>query len=142
LDTSQEFKTTLRSLSQTTNISAAVYTNKTKDEYINPSNFKRTKLTLEAQSTSCRNEDPIDADRVQFTFNEKPSNRINCAEATEEHMLYVICRHSSAATAYLHHIGNELIKENKSSQSNENRHPEQVTDQDQLGAESTENKSQ
>ena len=140
LDTSEEFRTSLQALPPTTNVSAAVYTTKTKDEYIHPRSFKRIKLTLEAQPTSSTNEsqgNAAGAERVRFSFNEKPSTRMNCSDAKEEHMLYVICRHSSAATAYLHHLGNELIRREETLQTGESTNPEQVTDHEYIGIEPT-----
>lgn len=140
LDRSETFKTTFESLSPTTNVSAVVYTTKCKDEYIHPTNFKRIKLTLEAPPKNCTSNDrdnPINATTVQFTFNENSSNRINCRGVKEEHMLYVICQHSSAATAYLHHIGNELFEKSKPSQMNDGKNSEQVTDDEKIGTEST-----
>lgn len=138
LDTSQEFNTSLQALPPTTNISAAVYTAKTKDEYVHPRSFKRLKLTLETQptsSTTVNQGNATDAERIRFTFNEKPSHRMNCSDAKEEHMLYVICQHSSAATAYLHHLGNELIKREETSKKDEETSAEQVADHDQIAVE-------
>ncbi|CAF5053072.1 unnamed protein product, partial [Rotaria sp. Silwood1] len=45
---------------------------------------------------------------AQFNVNSKPTRRTNHLDENEEHMLYVICRHASAATAYLHCIGKML----------------------------------
>jgi hypothetical protein len=140
LHDSEEFKSALQSLPSTANASAAVYTTKCKDDYINSRDFKRIKLTLEAQSTGSTADGQANSsgnERVQFIFNKKPSNRTNCAEVNEEHMLYVVCEHTSAATAYLHHIGNELVRNYAPPQTNEDRHLEQVTDHEQIGTEST-----
>jgi hypothetical protein len=55
LDKSTEFNSTLESLSSTTNIYKKVYTTKNKDEYINPMDFKKVKLTFNKKLTNRTN---------------------------------------------------------------------------------------
>lgn len=136
LHESEQFRAALQSRSTAENISAAVYTTKSKDDYINPTDFRRNKLTLGARiesHTDSNQSDPTTNTTVNFTFNEKSSDRINSAGRKEEHMLYVICQHSSAATAYLHHIGNRLVKEYELPRTIENKKCEQVTDDEKSG---------
>jgi hypothetical protein len=141
LDTSTEFDSTLKSLPSTTNISATVYTATNKDVYINPMHFKKVKLTLDGKLTNRKNEDehsnPIGSKKIKLTFNEKPTNRTNCSNVKEEHMLYVICRHASAATAYLHYIGNQLVKMYQQSEMNDDKNPEEDTGLERMGMEPT-----
>ncbi|CAF3888310.1 unnamed protein product, partial [Rotaria sp. Silwood1] len=50
---------------------------------------------------------------AEFKVNSKPARRTNDLDEDEEHMLYVICRHASAATAYLHYIGRQIANNKK-----------------------------
>jgi hypothetical protein len=104
-------------------------------------NFKKVKLTLDGKPTNRKNEDehsnPIGAHKMKFTFNEKPSNRTNCSNVKEEHMLYVICRHASAATAYLHYIGNQLVEMYQPPETNDDKNPEQDTGVERMVMEPT-----
>jgi hypothetical protein len=52
-------------------------------------------------------------------------------------MLYVICRHASAATAYLHYIGNQLVKMYQQSEMNDDKNPEEDTGLERMGMEPT-----
>ena len=45
---------------------------------------------------------------AEIKVNSKPARRTNDLNEDEKHMLYVICRHASAATAYLHCIGRQI----------------------------------
>jgi hypothetical protein len=76
--------------------SIAVFTTKNKDEYV----------------------DIASTDTCRVVINENPTKRTNYHNVDEEHVLYVICRHASAATAYLHYIGSEIINQNQQTSPN------------------------
>ncbi|CAF4284018.1 unnamed protein product [Rotaria sp. Silwood2] len=139
LHTSNNFSNSLQSLPPTTDISARVHTTKNKDHYIDSNTYKKVKLALSEKPVNYKKKhEHIDSEnhkKIKLTFNETSTNRTNCSNVKEEHMLYVICRHASAATAYLHYIGNKFI-EKLSSNMNDEKAPEQVQDVDQTGQQS------
>jgi hypothetical protein len=81
--------------------SITVFTTKNKDEYVDSAKPERRRLVI----------------------NEKPTQRTNYHGVQEEHVLYVICRHASAATAYLHYIGSEIANQNQQTFPNLNTQP-------------------
>jgi hypothetical protein len=78
------------------NIAVKMFTTKNKDQY-------------------------IDSKNERLTINNNPSERTNYLDYNmpqQQHLLYVVCRHASAATAYLHYIGNKLGLEKRQQDSN------------------------
>jgi hypothetical protein len=74
----------------------------------------RKKSPMKVTIYTTRNkEDFIDTaiyENIEFNINVRPDQRTRNPDIQnqEEHLFYVLCRHASAATAYLHHIVNEL----------------------------------
>jgi hypothetical protein len=46
--------------------------------------------------------------RLRLNINKHPTKRTNVSRVQEQHALYVACENASAATAYLHHIGDRI----------------------------------
>jgi hypothetical protein len=77
----------------------------------------------------------VNRKKVKFTFDENPTDRTNCSNVKEQHMLYAICRHASAATAYLHYIGNSLVEKYSQPGATNETSSEPVTVDDSTGIE-------
>ncbi|CAF1311665.1 unnamed protein product [Rotaria sordida] len=101
----------------------------------------RTKSFDQKQATYCFQSKPVEVfttmekdkykdfkyKTIQFHINKNPTERTNFFNKNEEHLLHVMCPNASAATAYLHHIGNYYTLSN-STTSNQSRLETSVED--------------
>jgi hypothetical protein len=61
--------------------------------------------------TTIQKDEYIGAKRRRFNVNKHATKRTDVRGLDEQHALYVICGHASAATAYLHYIGDTLRRD-------------------------------